>query len=418
MTRMDRDALKNLEKSLPADFHGDSSEIAGKGWSLARDVPLPNIVLNQDILIANIQLFQRYINEHNALLAPHAKATMCPEIWREQLAAGAWGLTVATVSQLEVCIAFGVKRILIANEVIDTYSARRLAKILAQDERVEIICLVDSEEGIRRLSTAISESDSTRRLDILVEFGMKGGRAGVRSIEDLLSLANSVTNHAQTLRLVGVEGYEGILGASRDPELLAVVDEYLQSWVAAIRAVLPLIEPSAPRLASAGGSIFFDRVISAFATLGSDCKLVIRGGCYVTHDSGLFDKASPFGTFAPGEHPHLEPAIRVYAAVLSRPEKGLAIVGAGVRDIPVAEGLPVVHAVHAADGSVRDGGALHPRKANDQHLYVDVPDEDPLAVGDVLELGISHPCAVFDRWRTLLVSNGDGQIVGTALTYF
>ena len=418
MTRMDGDALKHLEKSLPANFDGDSSEISGKGWVLARDVPLPNIILNRDILIANIQLFQKYINEHNALLAPHAKATMCPEIWREQLAAGAWGLTVATVSQLEVCIAFGVKRVLIANEVIDTYSARRLAQILAQDEDVEIICLIDSEEGIRRLSTAISESDSTRRLDILVEFGMKGGRAGVRSIDEVVSLANSVKNHAQTLRLVGVEGYEGILGASRDPALLTVVDEYLHSWVAAIRAVLPLIEPSAPRLASAGGSIFFDRVISAFATLGSDCKLVIRGGCYVTHDSGIFDKASPFGTFAPGEHPVLAPAIRVYAAVLSRPEKGLAIVGAGVRDIPVAEGLPVVHAIHAADGSVRDGGALHPRKANDQHLYVDVPDDDLLAVGDVLELGISHPCAVFDRWRTLLVANGDGQIVGTALTYF
>jgi len=415
---MDGDTLKHLEKSLPANFHGDSSEISSKSWVLARDIPLPNIILNRDILIENIQLFQKYINENNALLAPHAKATMCPEIWREQLAAGAWGLTVATVSQLEVCIAFGVKRILIANEVIDTYSVRRLAQILAQDESVEIICLVDSEEGIRRLSTAISESDSTRRLDILVEFGVKGGRAGVRSIDDLVSLANSVKNHAQTLRLVGVEGYEGILGASRDPALLTVVDEYLHSWVAAIRAVLPLIEPSAPRLASAGGSIFFDRVISAFATLGSDCKLVIRGGCYVTHDSGIFDKASPFGSFAPGEHPLLAPAIRVYAAVLSRPEKGLAIVGAGVRDIPVAEGLPVVHAVHAADGSVRDGGALHPRKANDQHLYVDVPDDDLLTVGDVLELGISHPCAVFDRWRTLLVANSDGQIVGTALTYF
>ena len=415
---MDGEVMRHFEKSLPGDFHGQSSEIAELGWLVTRDVPLPNLVLNRDALIANIELFQKYIDDHGALLAPHVKATMCPEVWNEQLAAGAWALTVATLSQLEVCVALGVSRILLANEVVDTYSAKRLAEILAQNEHLEVICLVDSEEGVRRLSNAMAESASMRRLDILVEFGMHGGRTGVRSIGDVVSLAKLVKSHSETLRLVGVEGYEGILGVSRDVAFLTVVDDYLKLWVSAIRAVLPLIESSAPHLASAGGSIYFDRVIDAFATLGTDCRLVIRSGCYATHDSGMFDKASPFGSAAPGEHPLLTPALRIYAAVISRPERGLAIVGAGLRDIPVSEGLPVVHAVHAADGSVREGGALHPRKANDQHLYVDVPDDDLLAVGDVLELGISHPCAVFERWRTLLVSSGDGQIVGTALTYF
>ena len=58
------------------------------------------------------------------------------------------------------------------------------------------------------------------------------------------------------------------------------------------------------------------------------------------------------------------------------------------------------------------------KKANDHHLYLDVPVDDPLAVGDVLELGVSHPCAVFDRWRHYLIAGGDGRVAGVGTTYF
>lgn len=407
-----------LEKALPASFNGDYDTIERAGWQVTQDVPLPNLLLDRSILRSNVQHFQDFIDDHGALLAPHAKATMCPLIWQEQLNAGAWALTVATVSQLEVCIAFGVKRVLIANEVTDRYSLRRLAELVAQHEELELMCLVDSEKTVQRLAAAISESTSVRRLDVLVEFGMPGGRTGVRSIESLVDLARAVASHSKTLRLVGVEGYEGILGISRSDQALAEVDGYLSSWVEAIRQVFPLIESSAPRLASAGGSIYFDRVIAAFAPLVGDGQLIIRSGCYATHDSGMFDAASPFGAVALGPDALLRPALRVYAAVLSRPEPELAIVGAGVRDVPVSEGLPKVHAVHASDGTVRDGANLRPTKANDQHLYVEVPENTPLAVGDVLELGISHPCAVFDLWRTFLVADGDQRVIGAGRTYF
>ena len=319
--------LDGPHKSLPAGFLGSSADIAGLGWSVTRDVPLPNLVLDREALVANVTLFQSYADEHGAVLAPHAKATMSPQIWFEQLAAGAWGLTVATVSQLEVCVAFGIPRVLIANEVVDAYSAGRLVELVAQHDWLSITCLVDSEAAAERLQRAMAASGTSRRLDVLVEFGMPGGRTGVRTIDDLLTLCESVQSEP-ALRLVGVEGYEGILGVARDEKTLGAVDSYLASWAEAIRAVLPLVEPGAPRLASAGGSIYFDRVVAAFAPLAGECTLVLRSGCYATHDSVMFDAASPLGASVPAGQPRLTPALRVYAAVLSRPEPGVVIAGA------------------------------------------------------------------------------------------
>ena len=40
---------------------------------------------------------------------------MAPQLWAEQLDAGAWGITVANLAQLAVARAFGVTRVMVAN---------------------------------------------------------------------------------------------------------------------------------------------------------------------------------------------------------------------------------------------------------------------------------------------------------------
>jgi D-serine deaminase-like pyridoxal phosphate-dependent protein len=62
--------------------------------------------------------------------------------------------------------------------------------------------------------------------------------------------------------------------------------------------------------------------------------------------------------------------------------------------------------------------ALRVTAVNDQHAYLAVPDGHPLAVGDVLGFGISHPCTTFDKWRALPIVSADGTVLDLAITVF
>lgn len=406
-------------KSLPGWFTGSLADVRSLQWSIQTDVPLPIMTLDRRALHHNIDLFHGYVADRGALLAPHAKTTMCPRIWAAQLEAGAWALTVANVSQLEVCVHYRVPRVLIANEVSSFYDVRRLAAIASENSWMEIMCLVDSVEVVERLAHAMGELCPGRRLDVLAELGMPGGRAGARTLDSVVAVAHAVTEASATLRLVGLEGYEGIISPRRGSEPQEAVDAYLALWVEAADQVLELVEPGAPRIVSSGGSIWFDRVLEAFARINSDCDLVIRSGGYVTHDSLLFDAGSPLGSVATkDERGALHAALSVHAAVLSRPEAELAIVGAGGRDLPMDAGLPVILGITDSSGTPRPVPDVSVIKMNDQHLYLAVPADMQLMPGDIVRLGISHPCTAFDRWRIILETDPDGTVLDAIETYF
>ena len=117
--------------------------------------------------------------------------------------------------------------------------------------------------------------------------------------------------------------------------------------------------------------------------------------------------------------PDLRPALEVWAVVLSVPEPGLAIVGAGKRDLGFDTDPPRPLSVH------RPGSADAPRPADglsfakmwDQHLALAGAGAH-LAVGDLVGFGISHPCATFDRWRALLSVDESYRVTGAVTTLF
>ena len=77
--------------------------------------------------------------------------------------------------------------------------------------------------------------------------------------------------------------------------------------------------------------------------------------------------------------------------------------------MPYDSGLPVV----------LDKAGWTVTRTNDQHAFLEAePDADPLHVGDLLELGISHPCTAFDKWRTIPVLDADRRVVDVVTTWF
>jgi D-serine deaminase-like pyridoxal phosphate-dependent protein len=100
----------------------------------------------------------------------------------------------------------------------------------------------------------------------------------------------------------------------------------------------------------------------------------------------------------------------VWARVISRPEPGLALLDAGKRDVGVDEGLPQVQAVRpGGSGDTEELQGAVVVAVNDQHTHVRLTGAAELVqVGDVLRLGVSHPCTTFDKWQLLPVVDDAG----------
>jgi D-serine dehydratase len=173
---------------------------------------------------------------------------------------------------------------------------------------------------------------------------------------------------------------------------------------------------------SAGGSVFFDRVVAILKQVRSPMpvRVVVRSGCYLSHDDGVIDELSPLGAQPRVDGDVLRAALEVWAPVLSRPEPTRLIVGAGKRDVSTDGLFPVAKKwVRRGSREVRAFDA-RPRavKVDDQHAYLDVDPTCEVAVGDHVGLGISHPCTTFDKWKVIWVVDDAYDVVDVVTTRF
>ena len=409
-------------KGMPAtDLEVTLRSLGDQGWNvLARDLMFPLMVLNERALEHNLDQLARFASEHGAQLAPHGKTYMSPQIFKRQLDAGAWGITAATISQVRAFRAFGVERVLLANELIDPAGLRWVSSELDADGGFSFYCLADSERGVALMDEALAASSPRRRLAVLVELGWPGTRAGCRTDEEALAVVAAVARSAH-LELAGVEGYEGVIGRSRDEEVLAAVDRFLER----IRGFVTRLDAGgvfAERdeiLVTAGGSAYFDQVVSRLAlgsTLSRPVRLVVRSGGYATHDAGLYERLSPLRSGVADDP--LQQALELWGEVLSRPEPDLAIVGFGKRDAPHDVDLPLPHRLVRGSGEdLKVDGQLEVFELMDQHAFVRVGEVE-VEVGDLVACGISHPCTAFDKWRLIPTVDEHHRVTGAIRTYF
>lgn len=378
-------------------------------------LPTPAMTLCGPELDANISAFAHWCREHSVQHAPHGKTTMAPEIWRKQLEAGAWGITVGNRAQLAVALREGVLKVMIANELVDDASAELL--VGAERQGAAVHPWVDSCAGVELLDTALRRAGATGRTPVLVEVGSAGGRCGVRNLDQGRRVAEAVDS-SQHLALVGVAGYEGVLGAERTPVNRAAIRSYMGTLLD-LHSQCAGLYASDIVLLTAGGSTWFDEVahVLGAATAGDErLVVVLRSGGYVTHDHGYYARHSPSGEGGP----LLRPALRIWTRVISTPEPGLAFLDAGKRDVPYDEGLPRVLRRWGPCGAPCSVAGAVITLTHDQHARLEHADSE-LAVGDLVELGISHPCTAFDKWRYIPVvaaNEPEAAVLTTVTTHF
>lgn len=361
---------------------------------------MPELRLNLRALEHNVQLMAAWCRDQGVALCPHIKTTMTRPIVERQMAAGAWGVTVATVRQAGIALDWGVRHVIIANEVIHRLDLTLVRQWLDETPGLELYCFVDSMAGLDLARSAMEGAPNPLR--VLIDVGADGGRTGVREPAAAYELGTAA-QASPGLLLAGVAGYEGVRPNLRDSATLADVDAHCQEAIAVFRSLTPLFQTPQP-IFSMGGSAFPDRVVDALSELMKQQRAlpmvpVLRSGCYVTHDHGTYEHVSPL--------PELSAALTVRAVVLSTPEPGRVIVGAGKRELPYDAGLPVLISAYDAQGAPRPAAKATAAHIYDHHLIL--TDARGLRVGDTVDLGISHPCSAFDRWPDIAVVDDEGH---------
>lgn len=398
---------------------GESADLQERKLNLLHeDLSLPVAVLQESRVRSNLVWMRDFMRQYGVLLAPHGKTTMSPRLFALQLEYGAWGITVATAHQAAIAYHHGVRRVLMANQLVGKGNMAIISELL-RDPAFEFFCLVDSPELVAQLGSYFRGRGQT--LQVLLELGVDGGRTGARDAAQVKAVVDELGDWEDCLRFCGVEVYEGVLKAESE------VRDFLRRAVAVTAAVQQQrAQPGTRFILSGAGSAWYDVVAEIFAPAAKelDLDVVLRPGCYVTTDAGIYrsaqDRIAHNNPVASSMAGTLEPALQLWAYVQAVPEPQLAIIGLGKRDVAFDAGLPLP-ALHYRPGWPRPvpaPAAWTMTKLMDQHGYLSVPRKSELRVGDMVSFDISHPCLTFDKWRYIPIINAQYEVVELAATFF
>jgi D-serine dehydratase len=401
-------------------------DIPSLGLNLFRgDLPTPVAILRRRALDFNSCWMRQFLQRTGAVVCPHGKTTMAPQLFARQLDDGAWGITVATRQQLEIALRAGVHRLILANQLVAPSDTDWVAAELDRDPALELYLYVDSIELVKRWAE-VRRRRSGRPIQLLLEIGFAGGRTGARTDAETVEIAETI--HAEPgLRLRGIAGFEGLIGGDTPALAVERVRAFLGLMVKAAEGCARRgLFAEEPVILTAGGSAYYDLVAEVFskADLGRPSRVVLRSGCYLTHDHQLYanyiEHIIARSPMLPTQTVRPTPALEVWASVQSVPESGLAICSVGKRDISFDIHLPIPVA-WCRLGRDRDSQPLEGHVVtglNDQHAMVRRPPDSPLRVGDLVGFGISHPCTTFDRWPLLYLIDEGGAVLEGIRTFF
>ncbi len=345
------------------------------------DLDTPCLLVDLDILTANIARIQQASSAAGLDVRPHIKAHKTPQIAHLQVRAGAIGVTAAKVSEAEVFAAAGIEDIFIANQLIGPTKMRRLVALAGYVPRLSVA--VDSIVGARQLSDSFSRAGRT--IDVLLEVDAGAGRCGVPA-QQLVTLARQVSE-LPALRIKGLFAYAGPAYKHRGAEEFA-------RWAAEEAASLAA---HAATLRQAGFDI---QVISGGCTPTAGhyqpgCGLTeIRPGTYCLNDRNQIDL---------GACTEAQVAATVLSTVVSTPTATRVICDAGSKSLATQLG-------NLSDGFGWVYG--HPEgvfyKLNDEHGYLDAgPMTWRPRIGDKLRIIPPRICTCLNLYNNMVICSGE-----------
>lgn len=415
--------LDQTIRGIPPGVDVSDGAVEMQRWGPADgSMVLPVLTMNMAAFASNTEAFLKFASDEGVDLAPHAKTPMIPEIAASLVERGAWGATVANTQQLAVIQGSRIRNIIFASPPGGAAGCAHLVKTLSLCPGTNVYVFLDSLEAVNALCSALKQTPGAMAHG-LIEVGF--GRTGARTLQRCLDVRDAILETGGTIRLSGVATYEAAAVTATESQE-ATFARLFRLVADAYKSVVTETGPDDPLIISAGGSAYFDEVIRALKPLideRSGSRLVLRSGALFFSDNGLYQRAfsamAERGVAAPIART-IRPTLSLWAEIISLPEDDLAIAGFGMRDAPNDQGLPIAKQV------LRNGRKLEiepealPQvdRLNDQHAFLIGQSTSQLQVGDIVELGISHPCTALQRWRVIFGLGEDGKVDRVFRTQF
>jgi D-serine deaminase-like pyridoxal phosphate-dependent protein len=348
----------------------------------------PYVLIDGAKMETNILRMADVAGENGVALRPHVKTHKIPGIAREQLEAGAAGITVAKLSEAEIMADGGVEDIFIAYPLV---SEAKIRQALRLGERVRLVVGVDSLEGAKRLSAAAEGHTLEVRLE--VDTGLR--RTGVL-YDEAVGLAGEIEG-MDNLDLTGIYTYRGaVLGGSKTLELEKAGLEEGQVMV----SLADMLREREIRVddVSVGSTPTAEHVAKV------DGVTEIRPGTYVFYDR----MQARLGVCS-----LVECAAVVACTVVSRPARELTIIDGGSKTFatdvgPGAEPLNLEgygHVVGYPDAVLE--------RLTEEHGMLSVDEDCDLEVGDTLQVIPNHICSTVNLHDAVYLVREDGVVEET-----
>lgn len=350
------------------------------------DLPTPALIVDVDKLESNVTQMAAYAKQAGVSLRPHAKTHKVPEIARRQVAAGAVGISCATIREAETMARAGLSGLLITSEQVGPNKIARLIRLTEQ--RPDTMSVVDSPEHAKELSEAAAAKKIV--LNILVDIDPHGRRTGIEPGAKAEQLGRLVDGLPR-LNLRGVHGYAGAAShvrgwAERKKESADFMLPVIASFEAMKKAGLPMEIMSG----ASTGTYNIDSQLAGMTEL--------QVGSYVFMDADY----RAIGGQSGAVYDDFRPSLTVLATVISKNHSGIATIDAGIKSFATDhDALPEVVGIEGAAYSFN--GDEHGR------LHLENAARD-VRLGEQVELIISHCDPTVNLYERMYVCRGD-QVV-------
>jgi D-serine deaminase-like pyridoxal phosphate-dependent protein len=270
--------------------------------TLVAELDTPAVVIDLDIVEANIRRAQDKLAGHGFKNRPHIKTHKIPALAKMQMDAGAVGITCQKLGEVEVMADAGVADdILLTYNVIGDAKAERLVALIRRLKRMAVV--VDNEVVARGLS----EAGKRHGVDIrfLIECDTGGARNGVQTPQAALDFAN-LAMRLPNMRFEGLMTYP-----TAKPEQRQWLERAMQLLNGAGIATPVISGGGSPMMKGCGdfpmlteyraGTYIYNDVmqVTAGAATWDDCAMTVRATVVSrpTETRAVFDAGSKVMTY-------------------------------------------------------------------------------------------------------------------------
>ena len=333
----------------------------------------PALVLDVNILNANMSAMDRILKDSSLKLRPHYKSHKCAALAKMQIENGAIGMTCAKLSEAEDLCDIGIEDILIANQIVDPVKIRKLAD-LANNCRITVC--VDNIQNINELSVAARTCGST--IHCLVEFDIGMERCGVVDKEEVLALAKHIDN-CDNLVFNGLQAYAGHISHIEDSNTRKQMTE--ENYTK-LKDLIAYLNKNGICVKTVSGGSTGTAEIKAMEGLYTE----LQAGSYMFMDATYRNLSLPFKN-----------SLFILTTVVSQ-RNGLTVVDAGVKTCGTDQGMPSLYK-----------GNAEKIVASEEHFQFHNCTEKT-AVGEKILLIPSHCCSTVNLHDKIYLVDQDTVI--------